>query len=57
MTVPVDVQSNGFELSATARIVIPTRDWGMTDLGAAGLPGATQVEVDVKLVGYVSPRN
>jgi polyisoprenoid-binding protein YceI len=57
MTVPVDVQSNGFELSATARIVVPVRDWGMTDLGAAGLPGASQVEVDLKLVGYVSPRN
>jgi polyisoprenoid-binding protein YceI len=57
MTVPVEVQSNGFELSIETKIVVPYVEWGLTDLGAAGLPGVTKVELDVKLVGYVSPRN
>ncbi len=57
MTLPVEIKSNGYEATATTKIVVPYIEWGMLDLGAAGLPGVTKVEVDVKLVGFVSPRN
>jgi len=57
ITVPVEIQSNGYEASATTKIVVPYIEWGVLDLGAVGLPGVTKVEVDVKLVGYVTPRN
>jgi hypothetical protein len=54
---PVEIQSNGYEATAATKIVVPYIEWGVLDLGAAGLPGVTKVEVDVKLVGFVSPRN
>lgn len=57
MTLPVEITSNGYEATATTKIVVPYIEWGLLDLGAAGLPGVTKVEVDVKLVGFVSPRN
>jgi len=57
MTLPVEIQSNGYEATATTKIVVPYIEWGVLDLGAAGLPGVTKVEVDVKLVGFVTPRN
>jgi polyisoprenoid-binding protein YceI len=57
MTLPVQIQSNGYEASATTKIVVPYIEWGVLDLGAAGLPGVTKVEVDVKLAGFVTPRN
>jgi polyisoprenoid-binding protein YceI len=57
MTLPVEIQSNGYEATAATKIVVPYIEWGVLDLGAAGLPGVTKVEVDVKLVGFVSPRN
>ncbi len=57
MTLPVEITSNGYEATATTKIVVPYIEWGVLDLGAAGLPGVTKIEVNVKLVGFVSPRN
>ncbi len=57
MTVPVEIQSNGYEATATTKIGVPYIEWGVLNLGVAGLPGVTKVEVDVKLVGFVTPRN
>ncbi len=54
---PVKVQSNGFECTATGQLVVPSAQWGIRDMSVAGLNGAKEVDVTLKLVGYLGPRN
>jgi polyisoprenoid-binding protein YceI len=54
VTVPAEVESNDFVFKTTVRLNVPSADWG---LPLSTLNGAKNVEVDAKLVGYVSPRN
>ncbi len=54
---PVKVHSNGFECTAVGQLAVPLAQWGIGGMDGAGLQGAKEVDVTLKLVGYLGPRN
>jgi polyisoprenoid-binding protein YceI len=57
ITVPVAVQSNGNEFMAHIKLVVPYVQWGLKDLSGLDIQAGQKVDVELKLVGYVSPEN
>jgi polyisoprenoid-binding protein YceI len=53
VVVPVEIHANGNECMATLHFVVPYVAWGMTQVAGVG----DKVDLDVKLVGFLTPEN
>jgi polyisoprenoid-binding protein YceI len=53
VVVPVEIHANGNQCVATLHFVVPYVAWGMTQVAGVG----DKVDLDVKLVGFLTPEN
>jgi len=57
VTVPVEIESSGNLCKARAHLVVPYVQWGLRDLSGLNIQAGPAVDVDLTLVGYLTPEN
>jgi polyisoprenoid-binding protein YceI len=57
VTVPVEIHANGDQSVVMLHVVVPYVQWGLKNLSGLNIAAGPQVDVDLRLVGYLTPEN
>jgi polyisoprenoid-binding protein YceI len=57
VTVPVEFTSNGNRATVRTRLMVPYVEWGLQALSGVTMKAGPQVQVDLVLVGFLTPEN
>ncbi len=57
VTAPVEFASNGDRATVRTHLVVPYVQWGLKDLSGLNMQAGPQVQVELTLVGYLTPEN
>ncbi len=57
VTVPVEFSSNGNRATVRVHLAVPYMQWGLKSLAGLNIQTGPEVQIDVTLVGYLTPEN